>query len=61
MLSGSEPQPLRAQEKEVSVADIGKEKKIIEVLPAKEPAAPARRPAPAPERVPEKAPEKTPA
>lgn len=39
------------------MADIGKEKKIIEVLPVKEPArAPAHEPAQVPAREPEKTP-----
>lgn len=42
------------------MADIGKEKRTIEVLPTEEP-APAREPAPAPAREPAREPEKTPA
>lgn len=42
------------------MADIGKEKKVIEVLPTEEP-APAREPAPTPAREPEREPETTPA
>lgn len=42
------------------MADIGKEKKVIEVLPTEEP-APAREPSPAPEREPAREPEQTPA
>ena len=45
--------PPRRQQKEVSMADIGKEKKIIEVLPTEEP-APTQEPAPAPSREPER-------
>lgn len=52
--------PPRRQQKEVSMADIGKEKKIIEVLPTEEP-APVREPAPTPAREPEREPETTPA
>lgn len=44
------------QHKEATMADIGKEKKIIEVMPLEEP-APAREP----EREPVREPEKTPA
>lgn len=52
--------PPRRQQKEVSMADIGKEKKIIEVLPNEEP-APAKEPAQPPAKEPAHEPEKTPA
>ena len=54
--------PLTPRKKEDSMADIGKEKKIIEVLPTEEP-APTQEPAPAPSREPERErePEQTPA
>lgn len=42
------------------MADIGKEKRVIEVLPTEEP-APAQQPTPAPAREPAREPEKTPA